>query len=375
MTTFKRKVFYLGGFDPRGVRFYHGLYREAAARWSALSGQPLSVSRRRRIDASRSDWQVANEADGSQTSYSFLGWEDIVRQAWIRNPAKLMAAGVRTYWGHWRHLDRAWLRRLPTPPLRTLVYPPIAFPLVTLVVALLLALPLGLMLPWWAALALALAGGAAASGPILARFHMPWLLRFFIFNAEQGGGESDPILAARLDAFASAILAELDEDWDEVLLITHSNGSILSVPLMHRLLARRGGILPDRFALVTLGQCIPLVAYRRDATVFRSQLTDLAAGDFRWIDIGSPPDAAGFHGVNAMAAFHPSPRPRLEMLSPRFHLFYEKANYHSGLMNKYEIHFDYLRVGDRPSPLDYPAITAAAGPIADKIAAFRALDA
>jgi hypothetical protein len=32
MEKFKRKVFYLGGFDPRGVRFYHQLYREQAER-------------------------------------------------------------------------------------------------------------------------------------------------------------------------------------------------------------------------------------------------------------------------------------------------------------------------------------------------------
>ena len=43
MQKFKRKVFYLGGFDPRGVRFYHQLYRDQAARYTALTGEAVET--------------------------------------------------------------------------------------------------------------------------------------------------------------------------------------------------------------------------------------------------------------------------------------------------------------------------------------------
>ena len=74
-----------------------------------------------------------------------------------------------------------------------------------------------------------------------------------------------------------------------------------------------------------------------------------------------------------MALIGAETRPTLVHLNPRFYKFYDAANYHSGLANKYEVHFDYLRVGDRVSPLDYPSLTATARPIADSVAAFEAL--
>ena len=46
LEKFKRKVFYLGGFDPRGVRFYHQLYREQAARYAALTSEAIEISGR-----------------------------------------------------------------------------------------------------------------------------------------------------------------------------------------------------------------------------------------------------------------------------------------------------------------------------------------
>ena len=86
---FKRKVFYMGGFDPRGVRHYHALYREAAERWSERTGIALEVSTRKVASPTRTDWLVSNPDDDTRTSYSFLRWEDLVRRAWIKNPARL----------------------------------------------------------------------------------------------------------------------------------------------------------------------------------------------------------------------------------------------------------------------------------------------
>ena len=61
------------------------------------------------------------------------------------------------------------------------------------------------------------------------------------------------------------------------------------------------------------------------------------------------------------------------MLSPRFHLFYDPENYHGGWSNKYEAHFDYLRVGDRLSPVDFLSLTAGRRTLDDAIAAFRTI--
>ena len=370
---FKRKIFYMGGFDPRGVRHYHTLYREAAERWSEHTGIPLSVSPRRAHSPIRTDWTVANPADDTQTSYSFLRWEDLVRRAWIKSPAMLGLRAARTYAGLIAHFDVAMARKVPAGPIKTLFYPPIASVLLPVLVGLLPFLAALAWLPWWAALAIGVVLGIAGATPLLKKLHTPWLLRFFTFNAETGGGATDPMMTARLEAFAHEVLADLDGEWDEVLLVTHSNGSILAVPLMERILAARDGVMPANFALVTFGQSIPLILCRGDARDFKERLRAVGRGRFRWFDIGSPPDGAGFHGVNPMSLIGAETRPALVHLNPRFYQFYDPANYHSGMANKYDIHFDYLRVGDRVSPLDYPSITATARPIEASVAAFEAL--
>ena len=372
MAGFKRKVFYVGGFDPRGVRFYHSLADEQVKRWAALTGEPATVSTRHTVSDTRVDWTVANPAQDGLTEYSFLRWDDIVRDAWIRNPFALAARAFRAYRDNIRFLDFATGKKLGKGPLITLFYPAVftlAFPLIA---ALPIALIAAIWLPWWAAMLIGLVLGIAIARPLLVKMHAPWLLRFFVFNSELGGGEADPRIEARLDAFADEIAASLGEDWDEILLLTHSNGSILSVPLMVRLLARVGGKLPEKFAFVTMGHCIPLVACRRDAKRFHEQLRTLAAHDFRWIDIGSPPDGAAYSGVNPMALVSPETKPRLELLSPRFHLFYNPDTYHKGYANKYEVHFDYLRTGDRVSEIDWPSLVATNRPIDRSIAEFKA---
>ena len=377
MAAFKRKIFYMGGFDPRGVRHYHALYREAAERWSERTGVTLAVSGRKPVSPIRTDWTIDNADDGTHTDYSFLRWEDLVRRAWIRNPVKLALRAARTYGGLIGRFDVAMARRVPSGPIKTLFYPPVLSVLLPLLIGLLPFLVALVWLPWWAALAIGAVLGIAGATPVLRKLHTPWLLRFFTFNAETGGGDADPLMVERLDAFTREILAELGDtrtaDWDEVLLVTHSNGSILAVPLMQRILAARGGALPDRFALVTFGQSIPLILCRGDAKGFKERLRAVGRGDFRWFDIGSPPDGAGFHGVNPMALIGAETRPRLVHLNPRFYRFYDPDTYHSGLANKYEVHFDYLRVGDRVSPLDYPSLTATARPIEASVAAFKAL--
>jgi hypothetical protein len=370
--TFKRKVFYLGGFDPRGARYYHALHRQALERWAELTGKDILVSNRKRTSDVRHDWEVRNRTDDAVTRYSFLRWEDLVSRAWIRSPLELARRAARAFLGNIRHLDRHWLRTLPRGPIVTLFYPfvlPVLMPLLFGFAAGLLA---GIWLPWPAALAVALLGAAAAV-PLLARARTGWLLRFFIFNAELAEREDDPALSERLDAFADEIAAELDRGWDEILLVAHSNGCILAVPVMARLLERRGGEMPDRFTLVTLGHCIPLLAGRHDAVHFRERLRELSRAHFEWLDIGSPPDGAAFHAVNPMLMVTDDPRPHVDQLSPRFHLFYDPDTYHKGLANKYEVHFDYLRVGDRVSPIDYGSLTASALPVDRSVDAFRAI--
>ncbi|MFD1107024.1 hypothetical protein [Sphingobium olei] len=376
MQKFKRKVFYLGGFDPRGVRFYHQLYREQAARYAALTGDAVEVSGRQSGPAGASVsacWTVSNPTAGVETHYEYLRWEDLIGQVWIRNPLALAIKSARAYAGHARHMDFLRMRRLRKGPVITILYPPILAVLIPLLLALVPALILSLLIPWWAAALLGVGVSATLSGRILAKLVVPWLLRFMTYHgalARQGPGAA---LDERLDRFAARIAQELDGDWDEVQLVTHSAGTILGMRLLRRVIALRGDALPDHFVMLGLGQVVPVIGLRRDAAWYHDDLRALADKPFRYVDVSSPPDGAAYFDVNPFRLVADSHAARVDMLSPRFHLFYRPENYHGGWSNKYEAHFDYLRVGDRLSPLDFISLTAGRRTVDQAVAAFRTI--
>lgn len=376
MEKFKRKVFYLGGFDPRGVRFYHQLYRDQAARHGALTGDALDVSARRAGAAGSTvsaAWTVSNPAAGVETDYEYLRWEDLVGKVWIRNPLNLAWRAARAYAGHARHMDFRRMRRLRKGPVITILYPPVLAVLIPLLLALVPALLLSLLLPFWAGALVGIAISAALSGRILAKLVVPWLLRFMTYHgalAAEGPGDA---LDERLDRFAANIAQALDGDWDEVQLVTHSAGTILGMRLMRRLIALRGEDLPDHFVMVGVGQVVPVIALRRDATWYHDDLRALADKVFRYVDLSSPPDGAAYFDVNPFLLVADRYAARVDMLSPRFHLFYDPENHNKGWSNKYEAHFDYLRVGDRLSPVDFISLTAGRRTVDEAVAAFRTI--
>ena len=167
----------------------------------------------------RTDWTIANPAQGVDTDYSFLRWDDIVRKAWIRNPLTLAVRAWRAYRANIRHLDFDTGRKLGKGPLITLFYPPVLSIALPLLLTLILWGVAAIWLPWWIALAGAVVAGIAISAPLLTKWHAPWLLRFFVFNSELGGGEAHSEIEARLDAFAGEIAASLAEPWDEIVLL------------------------------------------------------------------------------------------------------------------------------------------------------------
>ncbi|GAY20196.1 MULTISPECIES: hypothetical protein [Sphingobium] len=374
MEKFKRKVFYLGGFDPRGVRFYHQMYREQAEAYTRLSGERVEVSARRSGPASSASWTVTNHGAGVETDYEFLRWEDLVGKVWIRNPLLLAWRSIATYGAHARHMQFLRMRKLRPGPVITILYPPLLAVLIPLALALIPALPLSLLMPFWAAALIGIAVSVALSGRLLNKLIVPWLLRFMVYNhsvAAQGPGTD---MDERLDQFAARIVGEVDGPWDEVVFASHSNGTIYAMSVLRRILELRGDRpLPDNFTVLTLGQVVPVIALRKDARWYHADLKALDDKPFRLVDFSAPPDGAAYHGVHPIRLVSDRCAARVDLLSPRFHLFYDPENYHGGWSNKYEAHFDYLRVGDRLSPVDYVSLTAGRRTIDEAIAQFRTI--
>lgn len=373
MEKFKRKLFYLGGFDPRGVRFYHQMYREQAETYTRLSGEQVEVSARRSGPASSAIWTVTNHSAGVETDYEFLRWEDLVGKVWIRNPLLLAWRSIATYSAHARHMQFARMRKLRQGPVITILYPPLLAVLIPLALALVPALLLALLIPFWASALIGIALSALLSGRLLNKLIVPWLLRFMYYNhivaAEGPGADMD----ARLDQFAARIAQEMDGPYDEVIFASHSNGTIYAMSVLRRILELRGQPLADNFTVLTLGQVVPVIALREDARWYHQDLKALDDKPFRLVDFSAPADGAAYHDVHPIRLVSDRCAARVDLLSPRFHLFYDPHNYNSGWSNKYEAHFDYLRVGDRLSPVDYVSLTAGRRTIDQAIEAFRTI--
>jgi hypothetical protein len=372
MAAFKRKIFYLSGFDPRGARFYHQLYTEQADIYSRNSGHSVTVGNRERAEKGNNRWAISDESADAQTEMLFLGWDDVIRAHWVKNPMRLLARSLTSYWRFTRGMDWAQTWRFPRGSLIAFYYPGASAILLPLLFGLILWLGFGLLLdfPWDIAAAIVTAIGVAAI--IVRKIESFWLLRFIIFNDSLASGKPDAAIEQRLDEMAATINAALTEPNDELLFITHSNGSIMAVPIMARLLAMNGGKMPPNFALMTLGSCIPLIGCRRDSTRFHAQLETLAKGDFVWLDLGSITDGACIALIDPCGSCATDARPALHILSPRWFKYCDPATYDARRRNKYEVHFEYLRTFERISPLDYIGVTSGGRPLTQSIETFKA---
>ena len=77
--SFKRKVFYIPGYDPIHPRRYRELYRAEAAAQAAISGYDITLSAK--TGPGGYGWLVDSEIDGRSTRAEFevMLWSDLVR--------------------------------------------------------------------------------------------------------------------------------------------------------------------------------------------------------------------------------------------------------------------------------------------------------
>ena len=382
----KRSVFYFSGFDPKGARHYHALYRDEALKQSQTSGVPLAVGRRQKTPQGNAFWDIAAQTpEGTvETHYEFLRWDDIIRQHWPKNQARLVWDIVATTWLNlrtgalWRMLKLAW------PPAVALFSP------FVLVCAMLLGTPL---IAAGAFSAASPAGGpwagAAAAGAAMAlwvqlgrmlerKYSMFWLMRSYAFTAQQAQGRV-PQLDDRLAQHANVVMRCIEaSDCDEVLLVGHSSGAMMAASVLAkvwRCTSRRCAGRPV-VSLLTLGQCMPMLACLPQAHAFRQDLQLLAgAQGFDWLDFTAPPDGCCFALVDPLAACGLDGVARLpdrpKLLSPKFAGMFDAADYRILRGDKFRIHFQYLMASDKPVAYDYFAITAGAMTLAGRFSSFQ----
>jgi hypothetical protein len=366
---FRRKVFYIPGYDPFPARRYRELYRKESERQGEISGYEIGMFPGERSDT----WRVASLIDGKVTEaeVEVLGWSDIVqgsmRQGILATYAQMLRTG-------WVYLSTGTFRRLfwlAKGPMVAALYP-----VVMLLVQLMLAVVAGWVLGglvaaftwpvvgWIVGVPVAVAilrGFKRIDGKLYAHY----LMHDYAFSAGRRGA-TPPELAAREEDFASRIAAALVDDVDEVLVVGHSSGATIAVSVLARLVREEiaGDGERPMLALLTLGQSIPMVSFLPEAKQLRADLRLLSEQPhLAWVDVSAPGDGCSFALADpvAVSGVAREGKPWPLVVSAAFTQTLAPETLAKLKRRYFRLHFQYLCAFDRPADYDYFRITA--GPL------------
>lgn len=354
----RRKVFYIPGFDPRPARHFREVYRREGGRQAAILGYDLMLLPRP-ADAGPTEWRVRAVIDGAEvvSDHEVLVWSDLVAIGMAGGIWATYAALGRTAWIYARSGALWPLARLRRGPLLAALYP---------VLMLLAQAGLALALGWGIGAVIGGAGGAALGAlgmvGVLWAFrradrwlYAHYLMHDFAFSA-QAVGAWPPALQARIAAFTTRIRAALESGADEVLVVGHSSGAILAVSAV----APLGG--QGRLALLTLGQCIPMMSFLPAATGLRRDLRDLSTAAVTWVDVTAPGDVCAHALCDPVAVSGVAPPDaRWPLVISAAFSRTVGAGWPRLRWRFFAVHFQYLCAFEAPEDYDYFSVTA--GPL------------
>ncbi len=391
--AFRRRVFYIPGYDPIPPRRYRELYRTESAAQAALSGYRIALQAK--TGEGPYGWQVTARIEGVEVraEVDVLVWSDIVRGSMDAGIAATYVQLVRTSWAYIGSGALFRLMRLRKGPVIAALYP-----IVVLLVQLLLAMAAGVvvMVLVFRGLEMALTaggldarfwggliGGAGVAGGIVGilvlrwframdgRFFAYYLMHDYAFTARDGGA-NPPELEARMDQFRQTIATALASDTDEVLVVGHSSGAHLAVSILADLI--RAGLpdtLPDTrpaLSFLSLGQVVPMVSFLPRAHRLRADLAYLSTrGELAWVDVTAPGDGCAFALCDPVAVSGVAPDGQRWplILSAAFTRTLTPARWKELRWRFFRLHFQYLCAFDNLAGRidDYDYFRTTAGPM------------
>ncbi len=378
-TIRKRQVYYVHGFDGRGPRFYHPLYRDGAAAQDAINGTSSWVGEMEATGDLAASWNVkAQSADGEvMTRYTFLRWEDMVKAHWLVSRFTTVRQTMQFYAAYIRSgaMGSLWncSKRYTGSVLSPLVFGALAL-LLSIVLATSVALVLGYLAPAWGNagkwVASGLSGWLLLWGALLwsDKLRLLWLARAWVF-VHNWGNRNNPAIESRWKKFALHIAGDAGvEDADEILLIGHSAGSWVVISVLAELLALpQSKALWPRLRLMTLGQVVPMMSFCTGAHQFREQVNQVVASSVPWLDFTAPSDPLCTALANPLdgsgvpkAAVS---KPAVVVRSARFDKMFDVGTFKRLAADPFRIHFQYLMATDLRVTNDYFSITAGPRPL------------
>lgn len=338
----KRKIFYLSGFDPRGFRFYREIIKESCKSYQKLSHEEIT------IEQQKNKVFLKNITKKTYNEYEFLSWDELIRENWIRNPFTLFIETLKAYKNYAKNI--LWRKAifLPSGPLITLFFPISTLLVLSILLSGLSFFIAGIFTNILALKLLIIPLTIIPTAIILDQIKSLWLLRFFIFNVK--AFHTNPkLLNPYIEKF-SVLLAQAvnNEEYDEIQLIAHSNGTILLFPLLEKALPHIENI--NKLKILSLGQCIPLASYYTKATKFHKSMERVKSYPLLWQDLSAPSDGVCFALHNVFKPFDGDEKTIMTLKSPQFHKYYPKEIYQKLYRNKFELHFSYLSTSPLLSP-------------------------
>lgn len=376
---FRRRVFYIPGYDPFHPRRYRELYRKEGAEQAAISGYELTLTPKK--VKGPYGWHATGHMDGAtaEADMEVLVWSDIVQKSMSPTIAATYLQLIRTAWAYIGSGALFRLAGLRKGPMIAALYP---------IVFLLAQLALGALLAWMAAslvshfthwllwfpvfavvLVLELRWFRARDNKVFA-----WYLMHDYAYSAQAGGANPPELEARMASFRATIRAALDGDFDEVLVVGHSSGAHLGVSILADLIrdAKATGGLPARapaLAFLSLGHVVPMVSFLPKATRLRGDLAYLSARpEITWVDVTAPGDGCAFALCDPVAVTGVAPPDKKWplVISAAFTQTLSPQKWQSLRRRWFRLHFQYLCAFDRPGDYDYFRVTAGPITLADR---------
>ncbi len=378
----RRHVFYVPGYDGRGVRSYRRLFREGCESLETVYGVETTVGKvSRRSDSGSYVWPATAETPDwrVETTYEFLQWDDLVRADLARSPFWKLARGLKAYW---HYVWSGAAGRIIADTWQFAAFS--AYPLVMLLVFALSGLTTGTLLGYAASLAgaepefaipfsalIGLVTSAVLFSRLGRRLYVDYLFVDTIATLDYARHRR-PDWDERLDRFAERIVeAAAREGIDEVLIVGHSSGTFLAIDLADRAMRLEPtlGRIGPRLSLLTLGSVTPIVSYLPEAEWFREALARLAVSDrLTWLEYQARKDVMSVYRSDPVAGSGIKV-PEDERVNPtvvpvQLRSLVTPGTYRALQGSFFKIHFLFISGAERPCHFDYHMIVLGPVPLA-----------
>jgi len=357
----KRHIYYVTGFDPRGISFYFSLLKREASLSKKRKQSQFYVGKLNTENEHSSTCPLIFEAPENFTSeYHLLSILDLIAPYFRQSISQSILQALATFWAV---LSSGMIFKCLKHSAKFGLF--VLYPLMILL--------LGIALSW---------GLAKLVNTQLAPQEYNWvciptfLLIFYFFLAllkktdqfhyifyllgdfyfsQTAVRNKNEALNMRIDMFAKDIentLSMTDEN-EEILIVGHSSGGLLAIQLMAKLCERATQEELSRLSLLTMGNQASL-GFLNNAEVFHNNIdTILKNPGITWRDVFAPQDVISSGKLEVNKFFSKQLSNSYQCMSARVRESLTPENYKIIVHKFFRIHMQYLRSSETGLGFDY----------------------